>query len=223
MRSVGDDPLCVALSHMRLGAGPLGSGRRSESSMSSCERDVQVGPYHDGELSDADRAAFEAHLAGCPACARHLAGLRGLSRRLEPARELALPESQRRRLLDMAEAVARGGVSPAADGPAAAVTDNPDVSDGSDDDDGRMRIGPASATVRWVKWMTAAAAAVFLFSVLQLFLARPTGPGRAPSLPGGTTPAIQRSTTAPIEDGASKKPAEKPEPAQPESEGGSQP
>ena len=223
MRSVGDDPLSVALSHVRLGARPLGSGRRSESSMSSCERDVQVGPYHDGELSDADRAAFEAHLAGCPACARHLAGLRGLSLRLEPARDLALPELQRRRLLEMAEAVARGGVSPAADGPAAAVTDNPDVSDGSDDDDGRMRIGPASATVRWVKWMTAAAAAVFLFSVLQLFLARPTGPGRAPSLPGGTTPAIQPSTTAPIEDGASKEPAEKPGPAQPESEGGSQP
>ena len=60
----------------------------------------------------------------------------------------------------------------------------------------RMRIGPSPA-VRWVRWMTAVAAAVFLFSVVQLFRAQHLTPGDpAPGQPGGV-PAVHHSTTAP--------------------------
>jgi hypothetical protein len=136
---------------------------------------------------------------------------------------MRLPDAQRRRLLDMAEAVARGGESPAADGPAAVSPhDDADEDERRDDeDDGRMHMGPPGRAVRWVRWMTAAAAAVFLFSVVQLFLARHDGRGTGdgPSGPGNTTPAVQRSTTAPNEENRAKRPAEADPDAQPETEG----
>lgn len=40
--------------------------------MNDCEHAVRLGAYHDGELSAAQRAEVEAHLAGCPACAAEL-------------------------------------------------------------------------------------------------------------------------------------------------------
>ena len=50
------------------------------------ECDVQLlSAYHDGELSDVDRARVDAHLRDCPACAAELAGIRESSRLLRDA------------------------------------------------------------------------------------------------------------------------------------------
>ena len=230
MRWVVDDPLTLALARMRTqrDTGVLRLGRGLECSMPACDREDQVGRYHDGELSAAASREFEAHLAGCAECARRLAELRSLSERLAPARELTLPQMQRRHLLDKAEAVARGGASPAADGPASVpFSGDPEVADENADaerEPSPMRIGPPERSVRWVKWLTAAAAAVFLFSLVQVFLTRGTGPDERPNgLPNGI-PAIDPSTTRPAEGttqkgtGSGKRPAAKGNAAQPERE-----
>ena len=226
MRRVVDDPLTLALARMQRETGGLTFGRGLECSMPACERDIQVGPYHDGELPDAEGREFEAHLAQCPECARRLAELRSLSGRLGPVRELSLPEMQRRRLLDMAEAVARGGVSPAAEGPAF-VTNPPGhvAADEAEDKPNAMRIGPpdrADRSVRWVRWVTAAAAAIFLFSVIQLFLTRGTDSDALPGGPSIGVPTVDHPTTGP-NDGRTdpslpKQPAAKGRAAQPERE-----
>ena len=85
-----------------------------------------------------------------------------------------------------------------------------------------MRIAPSDRSVRWVKWLTAAAAAIFLFSLVQLFLTRGGGPDDRPGgFPGGI-PAIDPSTTGPAEGttqtgrGSGKRPAANGGAAQPE-------
>lgn len=51
-----------------------------EKSGMACERvEALLGAYVDGELNRAQTAAVEAHLGGCPACARRLAELKELS------------------------------------------------------------------------------------------------------------------------------------------------
>jgi anti-sigma factor RsiW len=208
MRRVVDDPLTLALARVRRDGGGWGCGRLAEFSMPACEREVQVGPYFDGELSEADRREFEAHLAGCPECARQLAELQSLSRGFGRVRELKLPAAQRQRLLDLAEAVARGGTSPAADGPAFAHFSDGGSDAGEDEwhaTDGRepnpnpnpMRIVPPDRSVRWVRWLTAAAAAVFLFSVIQLFLTHRWGSGESSDGTPGGIPAMEQTRPAP--------------------------
>ena len=59
----------------------------------------QVQAYHDGELSVADRAAVEAHLAGCADCTAELARLRALSGMLRGGAPVMSAEAMRR-LLD---------------------------------------------------------------------------------------------------------------------------
>ncbi len=49
--------------------------------------------YHDGELGADDRARIEAHLQGCAACARELAGLRALSDRVRGLGRPPVPDS----------------------------------------------------------------------------------------------------------------------------------
>ena len=220
MRRVIDDPLdplTQALARMRRETGAPGWGRLAEFSMPACEREVRVGPYFDGELSDTDRREFEAHLAGCPECARQLAGLQSLSRGFGRVRELKLPEAQRQRLLNLAEAVARGGTSPAADGPAFAQYPGA-ADDRAEETDERepnaMRIVPPDRSVRWVRWLTAAAAAIFLFSVIQLFLTHRNGTGGAQDGGPGGIPAIQ-TTTAPHRSPNTKKSAVPPTAGQP--------
>jgi anti-sigma factor RsiW len=51
----------------------------------SCDQTIQVQAYHDGEMSSAARAAFEAHLRACGVCALELESLRRLSARLASA------------------------------------------------------------------------------------------------------------------------------------------
>jgi anti-sigma factor RsiW len=163
-----------------------------------CEREPTVGAYHDGELSGAAREEFEAHLATCPSCAAELKRVRAVSRWMEPLRRPALSAADKD---ELATAAVRG---------VAEVDVDTEEAD-------RMRIGPGR-TVRWARWVTAAAAAVFLFSVVQLFRAQHLTPGDpAPGQPGGV-PAVHHSTTAPhvapVEQPAGSRP-----PAQPDSEG----
>jgi len=47
--------------------------------MDTCPNSIQVSAYHDGELSSAQRSAFEQHLATCPPCQTELADLGRLS------------------------------------------------------------------------------------------------------------------------------------------------
>jgi anti-sigma factor RsiW len=140
-----------------------------------CERESTVGAYHDGELSDADRQEFERHLSSCPACAAELRRVRAVSRWMEPLRRAKLSPVEKD---DLARSTAR-----------AAAEEDAAASD-------RMRM-PAGAAVRWARWVTAAAAAVFLFSVVQLFRGQQVTPRPTPGGPGGV-PAMQRTTTAPV-------------------------
>ncbi|GAA4915986.1 putative zinc finger protein [Actinomycetospora succinea] len=70
----------------------------------SCPHRFDVGVYVLGALEPAEREAFEAHLAGCDACARSLnevAGLPGLlARAPEPSLETAEPSAPPPDLLD---------------------------------------------------------------------------------------------------------------------------
>src|SRR5689334_5447235 len=106
-----------------------------------CDREPTVGSYHDGELSGAAREAFESHLATCPSCAAELTRVRAVSRWLEPLGRSALSAAEKD---ELATSAVR----------AVAMEDQAEAD--------RLRIGPGR-TVRWAKWVTAAAAAVFLF------------------------------------------------------------
>ena len=150
--------------------------------MSACEREVVAGPYLDGELSAAARVEFEAHLVGCATCREEVERMREVSRRLEPLRGVALSQAQKEELASVALA--------AADEPVLKIRSN--------------------RTVRWVRWLTAAAAAVFLFSVAQLFLARHHGD--TTDSPGGNgVPAwtTEQQNKTPRHGGATTAPGER--------------
>ena len=52
-------------------------GRRRDDGALSCQELVElVTDYHEGALSDADRARFEAHIAGCENCTKYLRQMR---------------------------------------------------------------------------------------------------------------------------------------------------
>jgi hypothetical protein len=51
-----------------------------------CDRSQLLSPYLDGELSAAAAEQVRAHVAGCPACAAELDGLRAVGRLLSAAR-----------------------------------------------------------------------------------------------------------------------------------------
>ena len=69
--------------------------------MLDCEN-LRLDAYHDGELSPAERAAVEAHLRDCPACAAELAAMRGMSGAFANA---APPEPSGEQLLELARSV----------------------------------------------------------------------------------------------------------------------
>src|SRR5687768_16232472 len=59
----------------------------------TCDRAPQVHAFHDGQLGPVERAAFEAHLAECAACAELLGELRAVSRHISTARLPEMPAS----------------------------------------------------------------------------------------------------------------------------------
>src|SRR6478736_1655458 len=60
--------------------------------MADCSEQSRLEAYHDDEQSDADRAAFEAHLRACPSCAAELKALRAASNPLREFRTERLSE-----------------------------------------------------------------------------------------------------------------------------------
>lgn len=58
-----------------------------------------TGAYVCDALSDSERAAFEEHLAQCPACAREIAELRATAARLGTAAAVEPPEALRQRVM----------------------------------------------------------------------------------------------------------------------------
>jgi anti-sigma factor RsiW len=66
--------------------------------------------YLDATLPSADRARFEAHLAGCRGCRAYLGQLRRTIRllgTLKPQTEEPVPEETQRRLVDVFRALQR--------------------------------------------------------------------------------------------------------------------
>jgi len=66
--------------------------------MSECEYARRLSAYHDGEVSETERVALEAHLQGCPACAAELNRLRRLSHVLATAPRPEMPAKALARL-----------------------------------------------------------------------------------------------------------------------------
>ena len=105
--------------------------------MSGCAYEPKVSAFYDGELPESERAAFEAHLAGCAICTAELERVQSLSDELRAAPQPHLTEMDKARLRQSAAVEAR-----------------------------RLAKGDG----RWARWLTAAAAAVFLVSVSQIYL-----------------------------------------------------
>ena len=177
--------------------------------MCACEREALLGPYHDGELSDAARREVEAHVASCPDCARELQRLRAISQRLEPLRGTKLSNFQKS---DLADLLASGGQADKADESVAdrgvagriGFGDNVDSPAFPNPTAAPRTGGSAGTAVRWVRWLTAAAAALFLFAMAQLFLADRINPPRNPieqptawpnGVPRGGTPGATQPGT----------------------------
>jgi anti-sigma factor RsiW len=121
--------------------------------MSACIEPERLGRYHDDELPDDARRAVERHLAGCPACAGELAQLRALSGRLRAGPWPRLSAPDRAEL--------RVTMAAAAEERAEARDARP----------GRV-----------ARWLTTAAAVVFLVSASQVVLHQLS----TRSQPGGT-------------------------------------
>jgi anti-sigma factor RsiW len=66
--------------------------------MSRCNNERRLSAYHDGELADEERAALQAHLCRCPACAAELERLRRLSHLLQNAGRVKMPAPAATRL-----------------------------------------------------------------------------------------------------------------------------
>lgn len=66
------------------------------------------GRYVDGEAAPAEAAALEAHLEGCPRCARRIADLGLLARAHAGLGEAALPEGLARRIVAASRKAAAG-------------------------------------------------------------------------------------------------------------------
>jgi anti-sigma factor RsiW len=69
-----------------------------ETNMHNCQNAANVGRYHDDALPPAERAAFEAHLPACPACAEELRQLSAIRRAL---RTMAVPTASREFVADL--------------------------------------------------------------------------------------------------------------------------
>jgi len=137
--------------------------------MSGCAYEPKVSAFYDDELPEAERAPFEAHLAGCAICTAELERVQSLSDDLRRIPQPRLTEMDKARLRQSAAAEAQ-----------------------------RLAKGDG----RWARLLTAAAAAVFLVSVTQIYLSHHNKGG-----PQDFVPAI---TTQPDESHPSKTPDRQP-------------
>ncbi len=76
--------------------------------MDTCQYENELDAYHDGELSDQRRVAFEQHLAACPLCVSELEQMRRLTSLISSAPERMLPATVREDLYALAPAVGEG-------------------------------------------------------------------------------------------------------------------
>ncbi|HEY8751834.1 MAG TPA: zf-HC2 domain-containing protein [Tepidisphaeraceae bacterium] len=76
--------------------------------MDTCQYENELDAYHDGELSDQRRVAFEQHLAACPLCASELEQMRRLTSLISSAPKRTLPAAARDDLYALAPAVGEG-------------------------------------------------------------------------------------------------------------------
>src|SRR5436190_17150911 len=76
----------------------------------SCDCEVQVHRYHDGQLPGAERAGVEAHLRECPGCAQLLADLQRLSINVRGAELVTMPQITLARMQKSFRAVRDRGV-----------------------------------------------------------------------------------------------------------------
>jgi anti-sigma factor RsiW len=76
--------------------------------MDTCQYDSKISAYYDGEMNEADRAAFERHLAACPPCQTELRQHRRLSEFMQLAPRKTLSERGREELYSLAPAVGEG-------------------------------------------------------------------------------------------------------------------
>lgn len=104
------------------------------------------GAYAVDALDDLERAQFERHLAGCPACQAEVAGLREAAAELSAGLEVAPPAALRDRVMrDIATVRPLPPTAPTAPTPSASPVD-----------------GGATPAARRRSWLVAAAAAVVL-------------------------------------------------------------
>lgn len=75
--------------------------------MSGCAYEPKVSAFYDGELPESERAAFEAHLAGCAICTAELERVQSLSDELRAAPQPRLTEMDKARLRQSAAAEAQ--------------------------------------------------------------------------------------------------------------------
>src|SRR5690349_16759952 len=76
--------------------------------MDTCPYESRISAYYDGELNDVDRAAFEQHLAACPACQTELRQHRRLSQFMQLVPRKTLSPQAREGLYALAPAVGEG-------------------------------------------------------------------------------------------------------------------
>src|SRR5690242_18190113 len=76
--------------------------------MDNCQYESKISAYYDGELAEADRAAFEQHLAACPPCQTELRQHRRLSQFMQLAPRKTLSAQAREDLYALAPAVGGG-------------------------------------------------------------------------------------------------------------------
>lgn len=69
--------------------------------MGTCDHEHRISAFYDGELTPAERAAFEAHLPGCAECAAALADFGAISGMIAGAPRPEVSQVFRRRLTEI--------------------------------------------------------------------------------------------------------------------------
>lgn len=146
-----------------------------------------LGPLHDGELSADRRQEVLEHLESCPHCPAELADIRRFAGVLSAASTPMLPAGRMEAIF--AESSRLAAEPEPTTSPAGLTASQTGVTAEP------LRL-PASGHIRYVRWISGAAAAVFLLAMGQLFFTQPAGNPVGPK-PGDpavhTNPATQKA------------------------------